>query len=66
MMVINNKYNIGDFVYLITDPDQYKRIVTGINVSFSGIMYEVSFGERETPHYEFELSDQINELIKVS
>lgn len=66
MTVIENKYQIGDFVYLVTDPDQEKRMVTGITVRVSGILYLISLGERETSHYEFELSDQANELVKVS
>lgn len=57
MMVIDNKYDIGAFVYLTTDPDQHRRIVTGIKICKGGeLIYEISFGTQTSNHYEFELS----------
>jgi hypothetical protein len=38
-MNINNKFNLGEIVYLITDEDQKERMVTGIQVRPNGICY---------------------------
>ena len=62
-MTLNNKFTIGDIVYLITDPDQLQRIVTGIMVRKSQLIYQVSCGVDEHGHYEFELSFEKNVLI---
>jgi hypothetical protein len=35
MMIIENKFNFGDIVYLKTDPDQRARIVTTFSVGGS-------------------------------
>lgn len=56
-MVIDNKFNIGDIVYLTTDVDQYPRLVAGINVKPGGfLLYELQCGERNGTAYEIELS----------
>lgn len=45
MMLIDNEFNIGDFVYLKTDMEQERGIVTSIVVKQNGgIDYQVSFG----------------------
>ena len=63
MMVIENKYEFGQTVYLKTDPDQHARMVTQIKVSPIGIIYLLSFGTMETPHYEIELSTEKDVLV---
>lgn len=55
-MIINNKFDIKDTVYLITDEDQLPRIVTAINVFPESITYELSCGTTSSGHYEFEMS----------
>lgn len=65
MMVIENKYSIGEAVYLLTDPDQRMMLITGIIVRPSGVLYYLSYKAEETLHYEFELTSDINELIKL-
>ena len=55
-MTINNKFNIGDIVYLVTDPLQQKRIITGIVVRKTTIMYHMALGNDESGHYDFEIS----------
>ncbi len=57
-------YNIGDYVYLKTDIDQYKRLVTGYTVRIDGILYLLSLGSEETDHYELEISHEIDILLK--
>lgn len=56
MMVVDNKFNFGDFVYLKTDSEQHKRIVSRIVLSKDSIIYEVSFGSEVSSHYCFEMS----------
>lgn len=63
MMVIDNKFEIGDVVYLKTDRDQYERIITGIKILPIGIIYRVSLGVGENDHYEIELTAEKNVLI---
>lgn len=58
MMVLDNKFEIGSYVYLKTDPAQEKRIVTGFNVRATSITYMLSLGANESYHYEFEISDE--------
>lgn len=57
MMVIENKYEIGDTVYLKTDADQLSRIIVGIKIFKQGeIMYELVSGTIQSSHYDFEIS----------
>lgn len=66
MMKVNNKYTFGDIVYLITDPEQLKRVVTAIIAKPDGILYEVSQGVDAQNHYECELSDVQDIMMKTS
>jgi len=52
------KYNIGQEVYLKTDPDQLKRPVTGILLRKGSIIYYLSSGVDETSHYDFEITTE--------
>lgn len=57
MIVIDNKYELGETLYLVTDRDQLKRIVTAIVVCpDSSFLYEVINGTIASKHYDFELS----------
>ena len=64
MMIVDNKYQLGDIVYLTTDPEQSGRIVVEIVVTKGDVMYRVSLGTTTTIHYEFELSAEVNILAK--
>ena len=66
MMVIDNKYNFGDIVYLSTDVDQHPRIVTRIVISLNGIIYELSCGTFVSSHYEIEMTTEKNTLLAYS
>lgn len=56
-MKINPKYEIGQTVYLKTDPDQFARMVVGYHVWSNGITYAVAFSsESEVVAEEIELS----------
>jgi hypothetical protein len=56
MMVIDNKYSIGQEVYLTTDEDQKKRVITAMTVRATGVIYELSCGTQSSSHYDFEMS----------
>lgn len=65
-MVIDNKYNIGDIVYLVTDVEQLQRIVFGFIVFNNGeILYKLACGTQISEHYSFEISAHENTEIKV-
>ncbi len=64
-MIVNNKFKIGQSVYLKTDPEQFERIVFGIYVQQSGLIYELACGEKTSKHFDFEITSEINELKKI-
>lgn len=65
MMIIKNKYNLGQFVFLVTDEDQKQRIVTMLKIyPEGGIMYQLSVGKDFSDHYEIEISEEENIEIK--
>jgi len=54
-MIINNKFELEEIVFLITDNDQYQRIITGIQYCKNGLLYRLACGTTDSWHYEFEL-----------
>ena len=65
LKVNNSEFQIGDLVYLKTDPEQRQRIVTGILTRPTSLIYYVSLGDNETIHYDIEISKEqnINHLL---
>ena len=61
MMVVDNKFDIGQCVYLVTDPIQDERMVVAFTVRLGGIFYEVALGEMSTYHQDIEMSTERNE-----
>jgi hypothetical protein len=60
-MKIENKFDIGQIVYLKTDEDQKPRMVTELKISANrGIMYALSAGASDTYHYAIEISETKN------
>ena len=57
-MEINNKFNIGEYVFLITDDDQKIRIVTGLQISRNGILYRLAQGVNDSWHFYYEISKE--------
>ena len=55
-MIVDNKHNVGDVVFLKTDQDQFEFMVTGIFVTPPGVMYELCQGPASSRHYECEIS----------
>lgn len=59
MTQITFKYDIGETLILVTDPDQQERIVVGYTVLPNNtVLYRLCLGTVTSEHYEFELSDQ--------
>ena len=56
MMMIENKYNIGDIVYLKTDVEQMERIIIAMEINSGGLLYRLSCGENDTYHYAIEMA----------
>ena len=56
-MTINNKYHIGQTVYLITDDQQLPRMVLAVQVRANNqIVYTLAGGTDESFHFEMEIS----------
>tara|TARA_R110000751_G_scaffold192009_1_gene297613 strand:+ start:7625 stop:7927 length:303 start_codon:yes stop_codon:yes gene_type:complete len=64
----NQGIEIGDYVYLKTDVDQYKRIVTGYTVRDNSekVVYLLSLGTEETSHYKCEISMEEDVVLKTT
>lgn len=59
MMLINNKFNIGQLVYLKTDSDNELRMITEIKIMSNGLcMYLACKGVESGWYYEIELSSE--------
>lgn len=65
MITIDNKFEIGDIVYLKTDTDQKQRLVYAFEVTNRDTMYKVACGTDISTHYEFEISVEKNVLVDV-
>ncbi len=59
-------FEIGDIVYLKTDPDQKKRIIIGVLIRQNSIEYDLSMGNIASWHYDFEISKNIDLVQKTS
>ena len=62
---MNFKFKIGDIVYLKTDTEQKPRIVTGILIRNDYVKYYITQCDVETSHSDFEMSIEINEIVKM-
>lgn len=61
-MIINSKYNIGQVVYLRTDTEQKERLVTGIDIRQGYILYQLTYIDSVSYHYDFEIESERNTL----
>lgn len=67
MMCIENDFELGDEVYLKTDTDQEKRIITCILVKPGDkLMYELSYRSSTSNHYDFEFTYQPDVILKTT
>jgi hypothetical protein len=54
-MKINNKFAIGEFVKLFTDPEDVRYMVIFIQINPNGLLYGLSYNGSESLHFEIEL-----------
>lgn len=66
MMVIKNKFDIEDIVYLTTDGEQVKRMIVSITVNKYDLIYELAYGAHTSKHYDFEISINKNVLVSTN
>lgn len=59
-MTINNKFELEEVVFLITDVDQTQRMITGITINKGYLLYRLACGTNESWHYEYEISTDKN------
>lgn len=65
-MMIDNKFDFGETVYLKTDREQLPRIVFCMKVYKNEIIYELACGASVSAHYEFEISKEVNVLLQTT
>lgn len=58
-MTIKNKFDIGDSVVLIHDPEQTLWMVVYIQINANGLLYGLACGAEESTAFEFELQDPV-------
>lgn len=63
MMIIDNKFDIGDLVYCITDKEQQPRLITVIQITQSGLKYFADHGPDGNYYYDFQLSLDKNIML---
>lgn len=67
MIIINNNFDLGEIVYIKTDPEQLPRIITAIMQRVDGGMsYQLSQGEIYSFQYEVEISREKNMELMTS
>lgn len=66
MMVIDNKFDIGDIVYLKTDKDQSPRMITGFLVGPMALSYRVACGTVDAWQYGIELSKEKDVILSTT
>ena len=62
---MKQNFEIGQIVYLKTDLQQLPRMITGILNRSNYKLYYLSQSTSETLHYDFEISVEVNEIIKM-
>jgi len=60
MHFVELKFNAKESVYLRTDVEQLPRMVTGVLMRPSGILYELAQGDTLSYHQDFEISREEN------
>ena len=64
ILTIETKFKIGDFVYIKTDRDQVKRMVTAIMISSNGLTYQVSEGVDYSYMFAIELTKNKQYIVE--
>ena len=64
-MIIDNKFELKEIVYLKTDSQQKERIITGFIVRSTSIIYELSCADESCSSYDFEISKE-RDVVKAT
>lgn len=64
-MTINNKFNLGDYVYITTDVEQKKHIITEIKIQPGCLIYQLSYKYESNFFHEIEISKEEDLLLKL-
>jgi len=57
MITINNKYQIGEIVWLKTDREQLQRLIIGVEIyPDKSYMYKLGCGQEAGYHFELEIA----------
>jgi hypothetical protein len=64
-MRINNTFEIGEIVYVKTDVKQEPGVIVSMYVTLNEIMYYVSRDEFVNKYYDFELSREKDNTLKM-
>lgn len=65
-MLADTQFELGQEVFLKTDIDQQKRLITGICIRPTGINYELTCGANSSWHYDFEILIEKDVMITTS
>lgn len=63
MKIIDTKFDLGQIVFIKTDKEQQPRMIIGITVRPTGLLYELNFGSNSSWHFEIEISDEKDILL---
>ena len=61
-MTIHPEFKLGQKVYIVTDPEQFVRIITKYIITENSIEYEVAMGMMTVICQHFEISEDKNIL----
>lgn len=57
------EHEIGEFLYVRSDPAQERRMITGIMITPGGIQYRLSICDDMSWFYDIEVSGEIDQTI---
>lgn len=58
--------DMGDIVYLRTDPEKQPRLVVSLKVHPSGMVkYKLAFGHHFSKHFEFEMEREPQKRLEI-
>jgi hypothetical protein len=64
-MNIKNKFDIGQPVFLVTDPEQVPGMVVYITVVPNGLLYGVRFDTEVLELHDIEITTEVNDIIRL-
>lgn len=63
-LIIDNKFELGEKVYLVTDKEQLLRMITGIKLcADQGVLYDLMCGTLVSCHYDIEIQREKDQMM---